>query len=368
MASARAELGADAVILSNKRVGDKVELIAAVDLDEAAFEHSETSARNWREQGSGAAPVDATTLADLQRELGHLRSMIEGKLTQLSWRDMAGEPSAKAALQARLAGLGLSPTLCGVMADILPAQGDVDDYWQVVLQMLASRIAVPEEDALLERGGIVALMGATGVGKTTTAARLAARCILRYSRNDVALVTTDCYRIGGQEQLQTFANYLGVPCVVATDGRELQDALRKLASRRLVIIDSAGMSQRDPRLYEQYRTLNSVGFELETYLVLSAAAQLNALRETVDAFHAGDLAGAIVTKLDEAVNLGGLLETLIESSLPLAYTSDGQQVPDDFAPGAARPLVDRAVELAQQESTRAQDAAYAQRSRKSVMV
>lgn len=368
MARARAELGPDAVILSNKKVGGQVELVAAIDLDEAAFEHNETLAEHRREEGSGAAPVDATTLADLQRELGFLRSMIEGKLSQLSWRDMAGQPSAKAGLQARLAGLGLTPSLCGPMVDILPAQGDVDDYWQVVLQMLTSRLMVPEEDRLLNKGGIVALMGTTGVGKTTTAAKLAARSVLKHGREHVALVTTDCYRVGGQEQLQIFAQYLGIPCVVATDGRELQDALAKLESRRLVLIDTAGMGQRDLRLYQQYRTLHSVGYDIDTYLVLSATAQLRTLRETIEVFGDNDLEGAIVTKVDEAGELGTVLEALIESDLSLAYVCSGQQVPNDLSPAVAKQFVDKAVALVSDDIAAAPERSAVERSLKSAAV
>ncbi|GAB5452994.1 MAG: hypothetical protein Hals2KO_33220 [Halioglobus sp.] len=349
MARARTELGPDAVILSNKKVGGKVELVAAVDLDEAAFEHNETLAQHRRETGAGAAPVDAATLADLQRELSNLRTMIEGRLSQLSWRDMAGTPSAKAAVQARLARLGLSPTQAGSMVDILPAQGEVEDYWQVVLQMLVSRLAVQESDALIERGGIVALLGATGVGKTTAIAKLAARCVLRHGKQSVALVSTDCYRIGGQEQLQTFARYLGVPFAVATDSRELHAALDQLTPRPLVLIDTAGMSQRDARLYEQYRMLVASGYDIDTYLVLAASAQFGALTETLQVFGERDLTGAILTKVDETASLGGALDALIESGLPLAYVSEGQQVPDDLAPAQARQLVAKAVQLAAED-------------------
>ncbi|NND67030.1 MAG: flagellar biosynthesis protein FlhF [Halioglobus sp.] len=363
MSRARAELGPEAVILSNKSVGGKVELVAAIDIDEAALEHNDIFAEHQRELGAGSTPVDAATLADLQRELGNLRSMIEGKLAQMSWRSMAGVPSAKAAVHARLAGLGLSASLTGSLADILPAQGEMEDYWPVVLQMLVSRLNVPEEDRLLDSGGFVALMGSTGVGKTTTAAKLAARFVLRHGRENVALVTTDCYRIGGQEQLQIFARYLDIPCVVATDAKELRSALRKLASRHLVLIDTAGMSQRDEKLHGQYQMLEDTGLDIRTYLVLSATAQREALQETIQAFKGAELAGAIATKLDEAVSLGGLVDTLIENSLPLAYVSDGQQVPNDLAPAAARSIVARAVALA---ADGAEDAAvmrgHAQRS------
>ncbi|MCB1843264.1 MAG: flagellar biosynthesis protein FlhF [Halioglobus sp.] len=366
LARVRAELGPEAVILSNKNVGGQVELVAAIDLDESAFTETDTAPAPAPQPAASRAqprlqPVppahaepagfDAggASLAELQRELGNLRSMIENRLSQMSWRDMAGRPPAKAVLQSRLAQLGLSRTLSGVISDILPAEGDVEEYWEVALQMLASRVPVMREDALIDDGGVVALLGATGVGKTTTIAKLAARFVLRHERDQVALITTDCYRIGGQEQLQTFARYLGIPVMVATDARELRAALDHLMPRRLVLVDTAGMSQRDPRLHEQFSMLKSVGYDVDAYVVLPATAQLRALREVVNLFGEDALAGALVTKVDESADLGGVLDVLIENRLPVAYVSGGQKVPKDLVPAASRALIDQAVALASAE-------------------
>ncbi len=368
MTRVRMELGADAVILSNKNIGNQVELVAAIDLDEAALVDSDSLAPAAVGQAQPVPDVDGATLTGLQRELGNLRSMIEGKLSQLSWQDMARRPSPKAALQARLAGLGLSRELCGLISDILPVQEDLDQYWDMALEMLASRISAMQEDSLIDEGGIVALMGSTGVGKTTTIAKLAARCVQRYGRKQVALVTTDSYRIGGQEQLQTFANYLGIPMAVATDGPELSAVLKKLSSRKLVLIDTAGMSQRDIRLYEQFSMLNSVGYDIDTYVVLPATAQLHALREVVSVFGERELAGAIVTKVDEAVALGGVLDVLLDSRLKLAYVTHGQKVPEDLTPARARSLVAKAAELANQEAATPSGNMKRQRTANSTMV
>jgi len=241
MAQVRADMGGDAVILSNKNINGQVELVAAMDFDEAAI-------------GDNYTITDSPTLVDLQRELGNLRGLLEGELAQLSWKDMADRPSVKAALYNRLAKLGLSRSLCGAITDKVPAKGDLESNWKKALSMLARRIPVMG-DSLLNEGGIVALVGSTGVGKTTTTAKLAARFVMRHGAKQVALITTDCYRIGGQEQLETFANYLGIPMVVATDGQQLKSALDQLSSRKLVLIDTAGMSQRDIRLYEQFMAL-----------------------------------------------------------------------------------------------------------------
>ncbi len=365
LARVRAELGPDAVILSNKKVGGQVELVAALDLDENALHSAAASPEQTRPAvPSGLSPPatpggfdsNGATLGELQRELGNLRSIIENRLSQMSWRDMAGRPPAKAVLQARLAQLGLSRTLCGVISDILPADGNVEEYWDVALQMLASRVPVMREDALLDEGGVVALLGATGVGKTTTIAKLAARFLLRHQRDEVALITTDCYRIGGQEQLQTFARYFGIPVVVATDDQELRAALDYLMPRRLVLIDSAGMSQRDPRMQEQFNRLNAVGYDVDAYVVLPATAQLRALREVVGLFGEDALAGAFITKVDESADLGGVLDVLIEHRLPVAYVSAGQKVPKDLVPASAHALIEKAVALANEEASAVPDA------------
>lgn len=368
MAQVRAQLGADAVILSNKNVDGQVEIVAAMDFDATAFSSRETIVPSEHQERPVSNDIDTPTLNDLQRELGNLRSLLEGKLSQMSWRETVGKPSPKAALHTRLVRLGLSRALCGVICDMLPVSDDLEEYWQSALKMLGSRIAVMEGDELINKGGVVALMGSTGVGKTTTVAKLAARFVLRHGAQEVALVTTDCYRIGGQEQLQTFAEYLGIPMVVATDGPQLKSALDQLSPRKLILIDTAGMSQRDLRLYEQFATLNSVGYDIDTYVVLSATAQHRALHEVVDVFGKNALAGAMVTKVDESVGLGGVLDVVIKNRLRLGYVSQGQKVPEDLIPARVEYMIDKAVELMDREATVATKNNSDARSKRSAMV
>ena len=347
MAQVRAEMGGDAVILSNKNINGQVELVAAMDFDESAIDD------HYMVAPATTQPVPASTesptLVDLQRELGNLRGLLEGELAQLSWKDMADRPSVKAALYNRLAKLGLSRSLCGAIVDKLPAKDDLENSWKKALDMIARRIPVMG-DSLLNEGGIVALVGSTGVGKTTTIAKLAARFVMRHGTKQVALITTDCYRIGGQEQLDTFANYLGIPMVVATDGQQLKAALDQLSSRKLVLIDTAGMSQRDIRLYEQFSTLKSVGYDIDAYVVLSATAQQGSINEVVQVFGKQALAGAMITKVDESSSLGGILDVVVKNKLKLGYVSTGQKVPEDIIPARAEYLIAKAVELMELES------------------
>lgn len=404
MARVRAEMGGDAVILSSKNVNGQVELVAAMDFDEKAlddhldsssdtaygagfegvgfndgvrFEGDRLESHLMHSLGATSSPAggaersqksiqqgqasqeylsqeqvpqeQSPTLTDLQRELGNLRGMLESELAQLSWKDMADRPSVKAALYNRLSKLGLSRAICGAISDKLPAKGDLESHWKKALVMLARRLKVMG-DSILNDGGIVALVGSTGVGKTTTIAKLAARFVMRHGTKQVALITTDCYRIGGQEQLETFANYLGIPMIVATDGPELKAALDQLSSRKMVLIDTAGMSQRDVRLYEQFATLKSVGYDIDAYVVLSATAQQGSLNEVVQVFGKQQLSGAMITKVDESSSLGAVLDVVVKNDLKLGYVSTGQKVPEDIIPARVEYLIAKAVELMELEA------------------
>lgn len=421
MARVRAEMGGDAVILSSKNVNGQVELVAAMDFDEKAldnhldsgsdtvygaaaesagfegtgFEGDRLESHLMHSLGATSSPAvgaernqgsiqqrrssreDSTqeqmpqeqspTLTDLQRELGNLRGMLESELAQLSWKDMADRPSVKAALYNRLSKLGLSRAICGAIADKLPAKGDLESHWKKALVMLARRLKVMG-DSILNDGGIVALVGSTGVGKTTTIAKLAARFVMRHGTKQVALITTDCYRIGGQEQLETFANYLGIPMIVATDGPELKAALDQLSSRKMVLIDTAGMSQRDVRLYEQFATLKSVGYDIDAYVVLSATAQQGSLNEVVQVFGKQALSGAMITKVDESSSLGAVLDVVVKNDLKLGYVSTGQKVPEDIIPARVEYLISKAVELMELEARLAENKQNNDQTTRSVAV
>ncbi len=360
MARIRAEMGPDAVILSNKNVDGQVELVAAMDFDEADIGANFSPDSSVAIHDGGADQMrsdDSPTLIDLQRELGNLRSMLEGKLLNIGWRDTAKRPSMEATISNRLYRLGLSRSLAGSIVDRLAGcVGGLEQNWKRALESLQQRISVTPADSLLNAGGIVALVGSTGVGKTTTVAKLAARFALRHGSNQVGLVTTDCYRIGGQEQLEVFAKYLGIPMIVATDATQLRKAFDKLSSRKLILVDTAGMSQRDIRLYEQFQSLTSVGYDISAYVVLSATAQQQAVNEVVQVF--GDaLTGAMITKVDESAGLGGMLDVVIKNRLNLAYVSTGQKVPEDLIPARSEYLVGKAVELTEEVMT-AQNGSY----------
>jgi flagellar biosynthesis protein FlhF len=203
------------------------------------------------------------------------------------------------------------------------------------------------DDKLLDDGGVFAVVGPTGVGKTTTIAKLAARFALRHGVRNVALVSTDGYRIGAREQLLTFARIIGVPMHVAADARELGDVLDSLGPRKLVLIDTAGMSRLDQRLAEQLQALAQHGDRIRILLALAANTELAALEDSVRIFGSLKPQACVLTKVDEAASLGAALSTVIRHQLPIAHLTDGQRVPEDIHAGAARRawLVRTAVKL-----------------------
>jgi flagellar biosynthesis protein FlhF len=261
---------------------------------------------------------------------------MEEHFAGLLWGDRQRRSPTRAALTKHLFAAGFSAQLVQMMVDNLP--DDVDNMeggmaW--VRSVLESNLPVMEdEDALMERGGVFALMGPTGVGKTTTTAKLAARCVMRFGASKVALLTTDSYRIGGHEQLRIFGKILGVSVHAVKDGADLQLALSELRNKHIVLIDTIGMSQRDRLVSDQIAMLCRAGLPVQRLLLLNATSHGDTLNEVVQAYQRAPdqqpLAGCILTKLDEATNLGGVLDTVIRYKLPVHYVSTGQKVPENL--------------------------------------
>ena len=438
----RDELGADAVILSNRRAADGVEIIAAVDYDEsllamqvaesratnpsageaeAAAENTATAetggddlpdvysraelnrrpqapaetapampeftipeideevarenreapfisdtlaARDTRRDTPAGMPAGAHVWSEdpgilaMQDELKSLRGLLVSQLSGLAWGQEARYHPLRARLLQRLLALGLSPALAREIAGQCDENTQMEKNWRCALARIARRLPVSEQD-ILQQGGIVALVGATGVGKTTTIAKLAARYTLQHGAEKVLLITTDTNRVAAHEQLRSYARILGVPMRVAGDAEALQSLVRSFADKELILIDTAGMSQRDMRLSQQLGMIREGarggGREVQIYLTLAANSQRRVLEDVARAFKQIPLAGAVLTKVDETTSLGGSLSVTIEEDLPVAWFSDGQQVPDDLHRARPHSLVSRSVSIMQNLTSTDQD-------------
>ena len=371
-------LGPDAVILSNKPVDGGVELVAAKDYDESAFAaqqgkqpkqadlpiQSETSKRPADVSSNRHRPKIAPTqvewsqdpvLVEMRHEMHAMRRMMENQLSELTWNEMGNRQPQRRELLRRLMSLDISPDICAKLVERVQDFDNPDQAWRRALNLLAGELPIAG-DSMIDEGGVIALVGPTGVGKTTTIAKLAARYVLRHGHRSLALVSTDSYRIGAQEQLTTYARILDVTVRSASTPEELNVTLNALSDKRLVLVDTAGMSQRDVRLSEQLSLIDSGNRMVKRFLTLSATTQQSALEQAAGAFGAADLSGCILTKVDEVASLGGAISATVHNRIPLAFFTDGQRVPEDIHLARANTLISRAVTLGQEGGSDYNDA------------
>ena len=296
-----------------------------------------------RSAAAPAVPALEGFTSELKDELRSMRGMLETQLATLAWSGRQPEARARV-LRAMLAG-GFSAGLSRYLAERMPEAAMADeangDAW--LRDILRRNLSVFDSDErLLEQGGVFALVGPTGVGKTTTTAKLAARCVARHGASRVALVTTDGYRIGAFEQLRIYGKLLGVMVHSVRDAADLEIALEELRHKHIVLIDTAGASQRDKMVAEQIAMLAAGGSRVQRLLCLNTTSTVETLDEVVQAFRGDGLAGCVFTKLDEANGIGGALDVAIRHKLPVSFVADGQRVPEDLHLAEIGPLVERA--------------------------
>ncbi len=301
--------------------------------------------RYERHRPSDTRDESVAELENMREEMTSIRRLLEHQISGLMWQEVERREPLRAMLIKRLERMGVSSELADQMACYIPEDTQPARAWKALLSLVADQIHIPKQD-ILKRGGVVALLGPTGVGKTTTVAKLAARAAMEYGADNVALVTTDTFRIGAHEQLSIYGRIMGCPVRVAKDSEELADVIHQLRNRKLILVDTAGMGQRDVRLSEQLDTLmQESGEVINSYLVLPATAQRRVLQETLDHFRRIPLSGCIMTKLDESLSLGEFISVVIQNALPVAYIANGQRVPEDIVIAQPKYMLAKANEL-----------------------
>jgi len=389
LALVRAEQGPDAVILSSRRSEEGIEVIAAMDYDEGLFADANrqrvpapagtpegepatmatapaavstparmappafaptpgraaspasgpTSARAAppTTARSAAAPVARTAavsvsdsgLGAMQRQLQDLRQMLETGLAGMTWNDRRLREPLQARVLEELSAMDIAPDVAMALAALTPRRTTLDNPSHIPLALLVKHLPVVADLSVLS-SGIMAVVGPTGAGKTTTIAKLAARWCLQHGSQDLALVSTDGYRIGARDQLMTYARILGAPMHAANSGADLARVLDRLRSKKLILIDTAGMGPRDVRLTEQLAALKLGAARARVLLALPAQGEAHALEEIVQAFAPLTPAACVLTKVDEAASLGAVISTTLRHRLKIAYVCDGQRVPEDL--------------------------------------
>lgn len=324
----RNELGDEAVILSNRKVDGGVEIIALANeeimqvTDSVVREKSQST--QYKEHSSPIVPEAA-----ILGEIKSMHSMLQQQIAALSRQEAPQHNQHATTLLYRMLNAGFSAQLARLFMNKVPAEKAQGESW--VNQVLKHNLrVVSEEDDIVVKGGVYALIGPTGVGKTTTTAKLAARAVVRYGADKVALLTTDSYRIGAYEQLKIYGKILGVAVHAVKDTEDLRLTIASLRSKHLVLIDTVGMGQRDERVGDQSEMFDAAG--VPQLLLLNAASSGDTLEDVVRTYHSDMVIGCITTKIDEAVSLGAVLDVMLRHRHVMHYMTNGQAVPEDLHP------------------------------------
>lgn len=394
----REEQGPDAVILSTRPTADGVEVCAAVDIELAVGQGSlaETAALKQLERatiheleraavqaaagafrGASTEPADDQVTLSLAgrahdagessssvgEELRSLRGLLEQQLAALAWNDFTRREPLKARALTDLANLGLDRSLAMQIVDEIPANLTAEQSQRLPYALLARRLQVCSPPG--ERSGALALIGPAGSGKTTTLSKLAARYVLEQDAANLVLITTDDERLGSHEQLRSLGRLLGARVEIATSLDEAAARVDALPGR-MILIDTPGLSGRDLKAAGQYQRWRERCRSLQIMLTLPASAQGGVIDETTSHFGPGVSHCCVLTRVDECVSLGGVLSSLARTQLPIAYCCEGSRIPEDIRPARAHQLIARAIDLARQAQTCADDDLLARRYGRSV--
>lgn len=270
-------------------------------------------------------------MTEILNEMRSMRDVFESQLTTIAWGSVQQQYPVKSQILNTLLSAGFSAALARMLSENLPANLDGHKAAAWVKSILTKNLdSISNENGILDQGGIFALIGPTGVGKTTTTAKLAARYVMKHGTESLGLITTDAYRIGGHEQLRIYGKILGVMVHAVKDETDLKIALNELRNKRTILIDTVGVSQRDSMVTEQIAMLSNTNSPIKKLLCLNATSTGETLTDVIRAYKGKGLDGSIITKLDEAVTIGGVLDVIIRGKLKLYYLANGQRVPEDI--------------------------------------
>ncbi|GAA0291048.1 flagellar biosynthesis protein FlhF [Psychrosphaera haliotis] len=284
-------------------------------------------------------------MSDLKDEMNSIKELLKHQVSELMLQDANRKSPVKAMLVKKLNNMGLSSNVAEHLSHFISDDLEAQQAWPKMLELLTEQLNTTDNE-IIKRGGVYSLVGPTGVGKTTTIAKLAARFAQIHGADKVGLITTDSFRIGALEQLGTYAKILGCPLKQAKNTEELSEAIYQLRDKKLLLIDTAGMSQRDIKLTERLNhLLTKSRVNIKNYLVLSATSQMSVLHESVQHFKTIPLSGCIFTKIDESLSLGELISVAIHNRLPIGYLTNGQRVPEDIRVANGQKIVQKANQL-----------------------
>jgi flagellar biosynthesis protein FlhF len=284
-------------------------------------------------------------LKEMRQELSSLRHILQFQVSGLIEQEKNRKHPLHGYLFQRLQQMGISDALSEELVSYAPESADERQSWLFLLKLLANRLQTKHDD-ILSQSGVVALMGPTGAGKTTTIAKLAAQAAQKFGVEQVAIITLDNYRIGAYDQIATYGKIIGCSVKKAQNSNELSDLLYQFRNKRLVLVDTAGFSQKDVRLIKQLNTMKqSSCSNIRHYLVMQANCQYRFMQQTINEYRHISLQGCILTKLDECYSLGEVISVAIENKLQICYLADGQRVPEDLQPASTKFLITSAAKL-----------------------
>ncbi|MBH1747641.1 flagellar biosynthesis protein FlhF [Stenotrophomonas maltophilia] len=309
---------------------------------------ADASAETAPEPTLAPAPVltvvaqDDAEIRQLRQEVAGMRQVIEREMNRFTDERLRGCPVRATALDL-MDEYGFDAGLARDVAMQIPLETEAHRGRGLMLGLISRKLPIAPVDPL-EEGGVIALVGPTGAGKTTTIAKLASRFAEKHAPRDVALVTTDTTRIGAREQLYGYGRQLGIAVHEANSGTDLDQLLERLKDYKLVLIDTAGLGPRDRALAAQLQWLRAAR-QVRTLLVLPANTSFGDMDEVVRRFGAANLQGLVLSKLDETGRFGNALSVAVDHALPITWVTDGQDVPDDLHRASAANLVLRLEDL-----------------------